>query len=98
MHSTGKALRHNFLIFESLPCETDGILGHDFLKMYAKLDYELTTLHLLNGDSYYALHKLQTYITYVCNLCHQSQAYRKNVFTNLLMHCSSVQIKVLCRN
>lgn len=40
---------HKFYVFETLPCKTDGILGQDFLiKFRAKLDFELSSLHLFS--------------------------------------------------
>lgn len=43
---------HKFLIFKNLPCQTDGILGQDFLNNYkAILNFELNTLILTDENN-----------------------------------------------
>lgn len=51
---------HKFYVFEKIPCNTDGILGQDFLQKYKSiLDFELNTLHLTTENEKSVSLKLQ---------------------------------------
>lgn len=63
----GYIFTHKFLIFKSLPCKTDGILGQDFLSKYhAILNFELSTLQLITQTDQIVTLKLD-YLTQSSN-------------------------------